>query len=209
MSRSCRQATRLLALAAGGDLSAEAELRLKGHLAGCAACWQARRSLRETTEMLRSADSASFSDEERANVRQEVWRVIERKRRSDASLPGWHLAAAPLAAAAVLLALIVTGRHESGRPRPLPSRAQLPLRAVTELTAPTPPVFAASSALRPESRRLAASHRRRLPVPASAPVPARLEMATPDPDVRIIWLFDTGDAATEATADAIPPEEVS
>jgi len=208
---SCRRSSRLAGLAAGGDLAGRELAAWRRHSASCAACRQTERSLRDSLAALRSMRPYEFGEAERAEMRQAVWRAIEEERVRGQAHP-LRLRWRPLAAAAALaLAVLATWTL-------LRNGETAPASVEGIAARPTAPVVVEESTSSPAGRapvaRLTAPHPR-LPSHRSAPAaagpraPSRLEIATPDPDVRIIWLYDSGDADAETPADAALPEEVS
>ena len=197
--RSCRRIERLLALAAGGDLapSQAGLLNAEEHLRICAGCRASAEALTATVDTVRALPAWRLSAEEGAELRRSVWRRIEEDRaRARVPSPGrgsaaWR-AAGWAAAALLALALLLPWRSAPEKPA-----ARAAARAASA-TATTPPAAAAArepqtvSDVRQElAPRIAARRNPRYSRSAPASMPAervRIELSTPDPDVRIVWL---------------------
>ena len=192
-ARKCRRVEPLLALAAGADLSPARSRVVEEHLRGCAACREAAEAFAATIHTLRELPALELSPEESAQLRRSVWERIEGERGGSnvairRSGPAWGTARWAAAAAVVGLALLLhwRGAREDRAPGPAavpPSRAAIaPPRA-------GPPSSAAAE--RKPAPRIAGRRTplraRPLPEP-HATQPVRIELSTPDPDVRIVWL---------------------
>ena len=195
----------------GDDLSERRLQLLGGHLAACESCRMQERELAALRAELAALAAPSFDETERQEIRREVWRRIENERAARGSQrtfallrPAW---AAVLAAAGLLTLAIVARieRHHSVGP----------WRNATVTVAPSP---APAPALAPDASVLSqaatssvATHQRpragQPAIAASAASPGidRIELATRDPQIRIIWLVST-DSQEERPA---PSSEIS
>jgi hypothetical protein len=144
----------------------------------------------EISDWLRS-ERPPFTDEDRAAMRRAVWREIEARRQPEG---GFRPARLVLAGTALLAAVLVAVLWL----RPPASAPLAPvLAAVTR-----DPATVAEAVQRPPAeespRPPATGHarpnvRRRLTEPEGVPV--RIEFQTANPEVRIIWLVNKGEAA--------------
>ena len=183
----CGRVEPLLALAAGGDLPAAQSLLVEEHLLVCEGC---RRSLAEfeaTVHTLRELPASPFSPNESAELRRRVWSRIEDDRSRTIFGRGglsWNTAGLAAAAALALVALLLPWR---------PARPSAPPTIRDRIAAVPPPVAAVLPLPKPEApapapriaRRRAPRRPGRIAEPAE---PVRIELSTPDPDVRIVWL---------------------
>jgi len=195
---SCRSVSALLPLLVEGDLSGDEASVARDHLATCPACRARETALRESQAWLRDAAASAppppLDDRELAAIRAEVLRRIERP------APAWGPWWLPVATALGLLAALLPTQIAPTRP------AGAPIARAT-LRAPAAPVHAATPAapvlvaerVAPEAsapsrvrtvRTATAVGPDREPAVASGLPTApdlRLELATPNPNVRIIW----------------------
>ena len=193
----------------GDDLSERRQRLLGGHLAACESCRMQERELAALRAELAALAAPSFDETERQEIRREVWRRIENERAARGSQrtlalgrPAW----AAVLAAVGLLTLALVARIEK-------HRSVGPWRNATVTVAPSPaPALAQDAAVRSQaSTSSVAAHQRpraaRPTIAASAASPGidRIELATRDPQVRIIWLVPT-DSREERPA---PSSEIS
>lgn len=197
---SCRSVLALLPLLVEGDLPDAETSEAREHLATCPACRAHEAALRESQAWLRGAAASApppFDETELAAIRASVLGRIERPARSFRL--EWLGVTAALAAALVLAVL-------PGRLVPAPDAGPITrarLHPAPAPTTPTPPTLVATQAEPPAVtsapgrvqslhtvRTASAVRIRREPAVASG-LPAgpdlRLELATPNPNVRIIW----------------------
>jgi putative zinc finger protein len=182
----CTDVETLLPLHAGGDLEHPEAADVVRHLSACARCAaSSREHARSRAWLVEAARGAERALDEsfHADVRRTVLLELRLRRAPGEARRArglrW-LAPALAAAAAVLLAVLAV------RPRPVVREAPAPPGVVSTAPRPEPPVVARTRA---EEPRPAARPRRRRAT--SAVVPARvtrIEMQTPNPNVRIIWL---------------------
>jgi len=192
----CRRVEPLLALAAGGDLSpasADAAV-IEEHLSTCGSCRRAAEGLADTVHTIRELPALRLSPEEGVALRRGVWKRIEEIRAADraTALGGRGIAWKTAGwAAAVLVALLLLLPWRAAREA---APALGPVRSLSR-TAPgardiAPPAAAATHPT-PESAasRVArqSAPRQFRPAPESSE-PVRIELSTPDPNVRIVWL---------------------
>jgi hypothetical protein len=209
---SCGLSHRLPWLAAGGDLFGPDLERWRGHAAGCAECRDREHSGRDTIAQLRSAAPPVFEEVERAGIRRAVWRAIEAERAPLTNSPRVFVRRPVLAAATAALALAVLGlwiARRGGEAIPMhvagPTPASVPAIAATDADA----LSDVALPRRPKIEGARLAHRRRHPAARLEPgAPSRLEIATPDPDVRIIWLYEPADADADTPSDAAALQEV-
>lgn len=198
---SCRSVLARLPLLVEGDLPGAEASAAREHLATCSACRAREAALRESQAWLRDAAASApppFDDRDLAAIRASVLGRIERPARSFRL--EWLGMTAALAAALVLAILpgrLVPTPHDAGpiararlRPAPAPSSPAPPTLVATQATPPavtSAPVSA--QPLRPV-RTASAVRPHREPAVASGLATApdlRLELDTPNPNVRIIW----------------------
>jgi len=218
----CGRVEALLALAAGGDLPAAQASPVEEHLRECAGCRRSLAAFDATLHTIRELPASPFSPNENAELRRRVWGRIEQDRnRTIFGRRGlsWNTAALAAAAALAVFALLLPW---------LPTRPSAPpavrdrIAGVPSLSPAIPP---RPQALVPQpqgptpapriARRRAPGRPGRIAEPAE---PVRIELSTPDPDVRIVWLvgpaadqelpllpdvFATDDATNEASPDAL------
>ena len=185
----CGRVEPLLALAAGGDLPSKQSLLLAEHLLVCEGCRRSLAAFDATVHTIRHLPASPFSPNEMGELRRRVWSRIEQGRSETIfgrSGRWWNTAALAAAAAVAVLAFLLPWRptrpsappvirdeiavaHSSAAPAPQP-QTLLP-----EAPAPAPRI----------ARRRAPRRPGRIAEPAE---PVRIELSTPDPDVRIVWL---------------------
>jgi hypothetical protein len=185
----CGRLEPLLALAAGGDLPTAQSLLLEEHLRGCEGCRRSLAAFDATVHTIRELPASPFSPNENAELRRRVWSRIEHdRRRTTFGRRGlsWNTAALAAAAALALLALLLPWRPTR---HPAPPAGRDRIAAVSPPAAgvlPLPTRDAPAPAPAPRiARRRAPRHPGRIAEPAE---PVRIELSTPDPDVRIVWL---------------------
>lgn len=206
--RNCRRVEPLLALAAGGDLSPSRLAAVEKHLADCTRCRESAEAFAATVHTVRELPALELTPDERAELRRGVWKRIERERAGAAVAIGpnrtaWRTAAWA-AAALVMLALLLPWRgvredRSAGTVGLPPSHSA----AAPTAAKPAAPLVAAAPALdRPPRIAGRRTHRRARPIPESEATPVRIELSTPDPDVRIVWLVGpAGEALPPLTDD--------
>jgi hypothetical protein len=194
--QACRRIEPLLALAAGGDLSpaSAAAAAVEEHLSTCGSCRRAADGLTDTVHRIRELPALRLSPEESLALRRGVWSRIEQIRAADRPTDlasrgiGWKTAVWAAAALVLLLLLLPwrAAREEAPAIGPVPSLARTAPGArdlappAAAATRPTP-----ESAAPRVARRSARRHFR--PAPESNE-PVRIELSTPNPNVRIVWL---------------------
>ncbi|MDQ6891581.1 MAG: zf-HC2 domain-containing protein [Acidobacteriota bacterium] len=214
----CRRVEPLLALAAGGDLSSSRAAAVEEHLRTCGDCRRAAEDLTATVHTIRELPALRVSPEETAALRRSVWNLIEKdratgrltaagSRRIVRKTAGW--AVAGLVAVALLLpwrpsteSLDTSGAAISAPP---------PRRGMPAATEPGPAPAAtkgpAASETAPRIARRGAPRRARaIPEPSQ---PVRIELSTPDPDVRIVWLVGSPPEDLPPLTDDIPTTSTS
>jgi hypothetical protein len=205
---SCGAIRPRLALFSGGDLFGEDARAVQSHLDVCAACRREAGELAAVRKLLQETAPAEFSSEELSEVRRRAWRRIESLRAAPPSWPAALLKAAAFAAAALFAAAVLTERPRTSIPAP--AEETITSQPVSSDTRDgrflRPDVGADAELFRSPAASPRASGRR---VPGSSPsIPrlgaaaVRLEFATSDPDVRIVWL----DSPDESEAIPIAPE---
>ncbi|HKC24020.1 MAG TPA: zf-HC2 domain-containing protein [Thermoanaerobaculia bacterium] len=189
----CRDVEALLPLFAGADLDARTAAAVGEHVALCPRCSADSEALRGTLLFLAESPEPPLDDAFHLDVRRDVLHRLRAEPRSR-RYPTFLLAAA----AALLLALALTRRA----PRPAPIAGPPTPPPAT----PAPVAIAAGAPATPASPR-GASAKRRLPARGrrpSATLPAvhvtRIEIQTPNPHVRIVWLASASPRA-DATTD--------
>jgi Putative zinc-finger len=215
----CRRVEPLLPLAAGGDLSSSRAAFVEEHLRTCGDCRRAAEDFAATVHTIRELPALAISPEETAALRRSVWNRLERDLATERvpaagnrgiawKVAGWA------AAGLVALALLLPWRPSTEPPDTSAAAisAPPPRRAIpaTEPTEPGPaPVTAKSPAASETAPRIARrGSLRRARAIAETSQPVRIELSTPDPDVRIVWLVGspredlpplTDDIATTST----------
>lgn len=212
----CREVSRLLPLHAGDDLSPRESAGVEAHVEACATCAAALEELRAVRAAFRDVPAPRFGSEFHADVRRAVRsRLVDERR--DPSFPqrlqavfeaSW---AVPIAATVVVLAFALWAAVAFRRPAEAPvASAPTPRRESPDARPAARPIAApphvASVASPPAtSRRFVPARRAPRDLPAGAAMPgpalARIEIQTPNPNVRIIWL------ANRPPTDAPTPEE--
>ncbi|HEY6147477.1 MAG TPA: zf-HC2 domain-containing protein [Thermoanaerobaculia bacterium] len=196
---SCRRVEPLLALGAGGDLSPDsaAAAAVEEHLSTCGACRRTAEALAATVHTIRELPASSFSSEETAALRRSVWERIEKIRAAEPASAARSRGVAWKAAgwaAAGLVALLLLLPWRPARDAATAGRAAAPAGGIAARgrdEAPPSSIATATEPPAPESapprigRRTAP--RRLRPIPESSE-PVRIELSTPDPNVRIVWL---------------------
>lgn len=169
-----------------GDLDAQGMAAVEAHLTLCAACRAEAEAYRESQAWLRE-EAAPFTAADRETLRHAVFARIPPRRRGSVGTV-WI---AGLAAAALAFAFL--------RPRPSPRPAQeasvLPRapRAAPSARPPLPAPLSRVARRRPLEPVLA-------PAVGAGPGPARIEIQTQNPQIRIIWL-----AQANADEGSLPP----
>jgi putative zinc finger protein len=204
----CRHVEPLLALAAGGDLSPAQSSRVERHLRSCAGCREAAEAFATTMHTVRELPALELSPEEAAQLRRGVWKRIERERAGLAirgNRTAWT-AAGWAAVALVVLALVLPWRgvrdDRSARTAVLPPPPPPRAAGAPPAAAPAPPLAPAPAMVRPPRIAGRRTQRRAPPILESqATQPVRIELSTPDPDVRIVWLVGPPGEALPALPD--------
>lgn len=203
--RECRRTEPLLALAAGGDLSPARARRVERHLRTCAVCREAAEAFAATIHTVRGLPALKLSPDERAELRRSVWTRIERERMGTAApirrdRTAWTAAGWAAAALVAVVALLLPWRGVRDD-RSATTPAVPPFRAEVAPTPGRPDAPAAADPVPGLPTRIAARRPRRPARPILEPEstqPVRIELSTPDPDVRIVWLVGT-------VAEDLPP----
>lgn len=234
----CGRVEPLLALAAGGDLPAAQSLLVEEHLTVCEGCRRSLAAFDATVHTIRELPASPFSPDENAELRRKVWSRIEHDRtRTIFGWRGlsWNTAALAAAAALAVLALLLPWRPTRPSASPavrdgiaaaVPSRDAAPLSRPQALLPQPQASLSQPQALAPApriARRRAPGRPGRIAEPAE---PVRIELSTPDPDVRIVWLVgptadqelpllpdifttdDATDGASEVSPDTIKPDAI-
>lgn len=195
----CARVRESLPLFVEGDLTAAEASSLGAHLAGCAACREEEAAFRASQAFLKEVPTPVFDETFHADVRRAVRLRISAEaetRRRFAFVRLWATLAATAAAILVAFLLVRRPQHETtfaARPTPAPAAPEAPAVAQTPAVL-APAVPAASVAAHPHSHRPALA--RHAPRPATdIPRVTRIEMRTANPNVRLIWLANAGDAA--------------
>lgn len=184
-----------LALWVEDDLPPADAAEVAAHLANCAACRAEVDALRDSQAWLKEGEEPPFTAEDRAALRTTVLAQLPVRAASPVRIAvrTWG---ALLAAAAVLL-VVVSPRFRREAPSPAsPSRG--PSRPAEPAPQPALPTNARRAFHPPKTRPS------RPPEPArelaSAPPGIRIELQSPDPTIRILWLPNL------AAAPANPPD---
>ena len=178
-----------LALWAGGDLPVALRPQVERHLEACGACREAVQELRASVAWLQA--SPPDVQEDLLELRQAVMARIRTEGPSvRRALPrvhwaGWALPTLILAAASLILVVA-----HPFRGNPAPASMKIPVGPAERSWQEPPPAPGRVPGSHPP-RALATPPRRPEPSPwlppASAPV-ARIELQTPNPNIRVIWL---------------------
>ena len=199
---SCRATRSRLALFSGGDLPSENGGAVQRHLDVCAACRQEADDLAAVWKRLLEAPPATFSADELSQVRRGAWRRIESFRAAGPSpaLGPSLLRAAGVGAVVLFAAALLM---ERGRPSSTPAQtaagpaeapeprggSSLRVGVVADAAPPASPAPSTRVSRPPAFRPLVPRHR------TGEDGSVRLEFATNDPQVRIVWLEPPGDSA--------------
>ena len=195
----CRRIEPLLGFASGEDLSSSRAAVVEEHLRTCGNCRLAAEEFAATVHTIRGLPALRVSSEESAALRRGVWDRIEKDRATLRVGPrggrgtawraaGW--AAAGLVALALLLPWRPAGRPPETRrvsreTSPPPALRRIP-KAAQQAPATAAAQRLASAEKTPRVARRGAPRRARASAESNEPV--RIELSTPDPDVRIVWL---------------------
>jgi len=175
---SCEAFEKLIALDAGGDLTAAEAARAQTHLEACAPCRELARGIGASQAGLQALAQAGLDEDAVAHWRRSLLARIEAEPRR--RILGWRWAWAA-AAAMALVALLAFPRHRPRSPARAPVAQALPPAPATQDGPPRPPRPAALAAQR-------RPRQRRAPTPAAEPLLVRFE--TSDPNVVIYWIVD-------------------
>ena len=206
----CAMVEKALPLLVGGDLAAEEAREVASHVEACAECREIHSQLAESLRWLQLAPPPPFADADFAAVRRNVWREIQAGRHR----PVWSAARLVFAAGGVLAAVlvaVVSARLAGGRPE-LPGRpaGTASLQPKIRPSVPSVVTAEAAEAAEPEpaapvvlSRREPGRSSRpgaaaRPVAPAGESQTVQIEFRTANPDVRIIWLVEKGQASRSA-----------
>lgn len=198
-----------LPLWVGGDLDPQEMAAVDAHLAACPNCRAAAEAFRQSRVWLTADEGIPFGAGDRAALRAEVMARL-RAHPQRASLRSWIRPALALAAAALLLGIVLPALRRppsvGAAPRTAAARPDAGPAGPSTPTSPDPRPRAT-----PAASLMAPSRARRprdplplnaLPDPDAPPQdgPARIELQTSNPNVRIIWL-----ARTQAPSDDLAP----
>ena len=160
----------------GGDAEEGRARAIEAHLATCEACRDEAETLRQTQSWLKDALELPFETEDREALRRAVLARVSSGSRTRRPLLLW-VGAASLAAASILLLALRRG--------PAPT-VSVPTPAPKISTGESP------SAVPSPAHPMRTARVRPGPVPRSTPrvvaEPARIEIQTANPTIRIIWL---------------------
>lgn len=179
-----------------GDLAHPDAAAVQSHLEGCPSCRAAAEALRESQAWLRTEDPAPFNAADRMALRDAVLAQIRHEARPS---PIRALRPYALAAAAAVVVLLVSTRFHSTPSVSAPETS----RPATITPTPVP----AATPLQAYPRPVRIAHRK--PAPDPDPIPAgssltRIELQTPNPQIRIIWLAKC-EPAPQPTLDPTEP----
>ncbi len=182
-----------LPLWVGGDLDEAATAEVDAHLAACERCSAAAQALQKSQAWLKEASEAPFDEADHAALRRSVMARLQAEPeaslldRIQAFLRGSRLLLA--AAAALLCAVATWARLHPGQ---MPGAPAVATQVPTPVVAPAAPIKTGTPLpAQPTRPQLARVHARPLPTPATAAPdqgPARIELQTSNPHIRIIWL---------------------